>query len=76
MSSVSRCTTSRPPTDLRRMERGPADADVCLYCAVICLTRLALQNAIAPVPKMGALETVVREAEGRTELMSHQKVLV
>ena len=53
-----------------------AEADVCLYRAVNCLTYLALLNAIAPVPKMGAFETVVREAEGGAELMSHQEVFV
>lgn len=37
---------------------------------------LGLDNATAPVPKIGAFETVVRETEGRAELMSHQEVLV
>ncbi len=56
--------------------RRPAEADARHYLPVICVTHLALLDAIAPVPKMGSFETAVRETEGRAELMPHQEVLV
>jgi hypothetical protein len=43
---------------------------------LIYRTRLTQLNAAAPVPEMGAFETVIRDAEGGTELMPHQEVLV